>query len=197
MEIVFQASSKHDSVRQRSALRCRIDDGGLAITRRADSTLCVDPAGVGHSGDEITGHIALILPHGDGELRSAVMLLPSELGQASSVLLDGYPPLAVSELADGAEISIGADSMVYHETRRALTEIFAGKEVDHCARCRRLLEQGDSIRRCGTCLSPHHEGPRANPERPHLLCASYDPACGRCGVRFETTPSTEDEHDGH
>lgn len=199
MEIAMREPDQGDASGQRSWSRRPIDDRGLVITRKADSTLRVDPVGFRHGEDEVANPIALILPHGTGELRAAVMLVPNVLSPGSRegrVLLNGYPPLAVTELLHGTEISIGADSLVFRETRSALSETFDSDSVEHCARCKQLLEGGDSIRRCGTCLSPHHEGTRANSKRPQLFCASYDPLCGRCGARFEeATPNSEEERD--
>lgn len=164
--------------------RRRIPATGLDITRRADSTLRVDPRGTSYRDDEPTQYIATLLPHGADP--RTVLLLPS---YDTGLLVDGFPPLTVTELADGMEISVGADSLYCHGTGPAEIELFDGAENERCARCGALLESGDAIQRCTLCASAHHEGVRTDPKRPDLYCASYDPVCGRCKEPWRTTPA--------
>ena len=175
---------------EQSWLRRPIDDTGLDIIHREDSSLHVEPAGTSRRGDESTELIATLLAHGTGEVRSAVLLLSREGSGTVVLLVNGFPPLSVTELPDGAEISVGAESLFFHRTGRPEIEIVDGVTEEECARCKRPLGEGDSIRRCGFCASPHHEGPTAAAELPDLWCASYDPTCARCRERWQ--PETSD-----
>ena len=178
--------------------RTRIEGAGLDISQGADARLRLDAAGTG-SGEETAEYLATLLPVGAGDAPSAVLLLPGHARQGASLLLDGLPPLGVTELPARAEISLGADTLFYDRAGRtatagrAATEIFDGVEEAQCARCKRPLEQGDAIRRCSLCASPHHEGPTANPELPDLSCGSYDQTCARCREPWEATSSSLEE----
>ena len=177
--------------------RQHIDEVGVDITRGPDGTLHVRPAGALHPDAETVRHLARLLPHAAGDVGGAVLVLPS---RGTAILVNGFPPLAVSELPDGAELSIGADSLFYQSSERAEIESFAAGGIEgesegegECARCNRPLEEGDVILRCSHCGSPHHEGATVNPRLPDLSCASYDPNCGCCGERLGTPTSPEDE----
>jgi hypothetical protein len=168
-----------------------IDDVGLVVRRRLDSTLSLLPAGCDDEGAE---YIATILPAGDN-MRSAILLLPGNECDGA-LLVDGLPPLSVSELPDGAELSFGAESLFFFSRETREIEIYAGNDGDDgelCPRCKRMLLKGDAIRRCSNCESPYHEGSTASPDLPELLCASYDPACAHCGVVAAKTPGDHEE----
>lgn len=180
-------------------LRRRIEDAGLEITRRADGTLCVDPTGTRPCDDGDAEHVATLLPHGADDARSAVLLLPSLANHDATLLLNGFPPLGVTELSDRAEISLGGHTLYfYSKAETAAIEIFDGFEDQECARCKRPLQKGDAIRCCILCDSPHHEGRTVDKQLPDLLCASYDSTCARCREPWEmTTPDPEGEqHEG-
>ena len=168
-------------------LRRRIDAAGLDLTLGADSTPCVEPASRGGRAEPL----ATILPHGAGDLGGAVLLLRSRPSREIALLVDGFPPLTVTELTDGAEISVGTDSFYVHRDGRSELEVFAGPEHERCARCKRAFVHGDVLRRCGLCAVAHHEGPTADPALPDLFCASYDPKCARCGEPWEATAPAE------
>lgn len=194
MELAWQQAVAGEP---RTWSRCGIDREGLVITRTADSTLNIDPASSRDGADD-TEHIATLLPHGAGDVRSTVLVLPSpsRASGEAPLLLNGLPPLAVTELSDGAEISLGVQSFYYDATTTSMEpEIFDAAEDEDCARCKRVLKKGAAIRRCGACASAHHEGPSADPELGDLCCASYDAKCGRCGTLWNTT-ATEDVFDG-
>ncbi len=144
-------------------------------------------------------HIATLLPHGTGDLRSAVLLLSSDTAFASHddvLLVNGLPPLTVTELADRAEISLGTESLFYRKAGSTALEIFDSIEDEDCVRCKRRIAQGAVIRRCSVCGSAHHEGATTDPKLGDLWCAGYDPKCGRCGGLWDTTPASEDAHHG-
>jgi hypothetical protein len=174
-----------------------IGEVGVDITRGRGGTLRVRPAADLHPDAETVHHVARLLPHAAGDVGGAVLVLPS---RGSAILVNGFPPLAVSELPDGAELSIGADSLFYQSSERAEIESFAAGGIEgesegagECARCNRPLEEGDVILRCSHCGSPHHEGATVNPRLPDLSCASYDPSCARCNQPLGTATFPEDE----
>jgi hypothetical protein len=181
--------SYRDVVDQGRWFRRRIGDAGLVVTRSADATLRVDLPGAQHESDATTEYIATVLPCGVG-LRSAVLLLPGHASDAT-LLINGFPPLPVTELPEGAEISLGAESLFYHTGGSSEIEVFAGSDEERCPRCMRGFEQGDAIRRCSFCDSPHHEGATVEPDVPDLWCASYDPICAQCREPWQATAANQ------
>ena len=113
--------------------------------------------------------------------RSAVVML---LGAAGSrgILVDGYPPLSLSVLDPGTELVVGDDRYVL-EASVAPPQVVLFSATDRpvrCVRCRRRLAVGDAVLACAHCGALRHEGPRADPIKPALECASYDPICNQC-----------------
>ena len=173
-------------------LRRRIDESGLIVSRGADSTIQIAPAGShqDEATDERPEYLATLLACGERG-RDAVLLLPGRASD-SPLLVNGFPPLSVTELPEGTEISLGPESLFCHAAGLREIEIFAGCD-EICPRCKRALEPGDAIRRCSHCESPHHEGRAANSDLPELRCASYDPVCAHCRAPWPTTPPNHEE----
>jgi hypothetical protein len=195
LEIAYdRAGQRNERTRQRRA----IDGDGLEITRTADSHVHVESIGVAGSDRTAAGarHVATLLPHGSHAASSALLLLPGASGD-EGLLLNGLPPLAVTELTDAAEISLGEQTLYVHATAGGTAaETFAAGEHEECARCKRALTRGALVRRCGTCASAHHEGPTGDPKLGDLWCASYDVKCGRCGAPLGAAAAPEDDHRG-
>jgi hypothetical protein len=117
-----------------------IGEVGVDITRGPDGTLHVRPAGALHPDAETVHHVARLLPHAAGDVGGAVLVLPS---RGTAILVNGSPPLAVTELPDGAELSIGADSLFYQSSERAEIESFAAVGIEVVGGSRRSLDRFD------------------------------------------------------
>ncbi len=150
----------------------KIDASGLSLGEGRAGALAMGP--------EARPPIATLRAH---EIRgSAVAVLV--LGRSEvPVLVNGYPPLPVSVLADRCEVVLGRHILRYGAHQQPSVTEFSESDLEsHCATCTRPLEIGDEILRCSSCQAPRHEGALAAGEEPALLCASYAPSCCRCGA---------------
>ena len=110
---------------------------------------------------------------------SAVLII----GQSSiPVLVNGFPPLPISVLGDRSELIVGRHVLCFSSHEQPSVTAFSESDREvRCAVCTRPFAVGDEILLCGRCGAPQHEGNRAAPDEPPLLCASYDRLCCRCG----------------
>ena len=154
MELAYQRAGDG---REKIWTQQRIAEDGLDITRRVGSPLRVDRSGATRD-EEMVQHIATLLPHGNGDLRSAVLLLANDAASFAShdavLLVNGLPPLTVTELTDRAEISLGAESLFYRKVGSTALEIYDSIEDEYCPRCKRRILQ-DRRRRRPRALPTH------------------------------------------
>jgi hypothetical protein len=130
---------------------------------------------------ELVAHLVPVRVRG---VREAALVVAPDAQRA--VLVGGYPPLGVALVGDRSELRVGAERLYVTRAAAASAERFDGADAGaSCARCTRALRRGDAALRCANCGAWHHEGPRVEGEREQLLCASYDPQCGACHVRFD------------
>ncbi len=169
-----------------------IAEPGVRIMAAPGGALSIEPIDatdtVGHHPDREL--VAELIPHRSHGVDCVVLLRASRLGNSHvDLLVNGYPPLGIVELDDRSEIAIGGEVLLYDGAGRSVVQEFVtGEESSEsapCARCKRRLCDGDLVRFCNQCASPHHEGPTASTSLPDLLCASYDPRCARCGTRWD------------
>lgn len=174
----------------------RIEESGCLISQGVDSLLRIDPVGTSPHRSDGARPIATLLPHRVGELSTAILLL-SSVESGSRLLVNGYPPLTVSELTDHAEITLGDTSLFYRAASDTKIELFAGGDEAECQRCRRALAEGDAVLTCRHCSTPYHEGATSDPSLGDLRCASYDATCARCGEPWDQSAADAKDPQHH
>ncbi len=175
-----QAEGQPDRIWKQS----EIGAGGLCLSERVTGELAV--------GEGNSPPIATLRPHQVLGSSVAVLLI----GKSSvPVLVDGYPPLPVSLLSDRSELIVGRHVLHYSAFPQPRVSQFSETDPeDCCVTCTQPFVVGDEILRCSSCQAPRHEGKRATPGEPPLLCASYSaPKCSRCGAHQDDGLRTEGE----
>jgi hypothetical protein len=123
----------------------------------------------------------------DGQDVAALIRRPGRDGKGSWVLLalhdglrvNGYPlPVGMRVLRDRDSLHIdGVGHLFFSSEDLAIVEPYSGAAGLRCARCKRLIDQGDPAVHCpnSNCGLWYHQMPEKD-----LPCWTYAPKCARC-----------------